>query len=79
MPDEHEVPGIADTTEPPPADPRRPGPAACVSPLPVPQRGEVQPWRDSKQRVDDALAPAIGIAVAVLIATLWALIAGIVQ
>ena len=37
---------------------------------------ETEPWRDSKRRSDDALAPAAGISVAVLIATMmWAFLA----
>jgi hypothetical protein len=51
-----------------------------MSPIPGSLRGEAERWRSGRKRVEDALAPAEGLAVAMLIATLlWALIAWIVE
>jgi hypothetical protein len=76
VPDEHEVSEIGGTTEPPDL----PGPTAWVSPVSVSPRGKAEPWRDSKKRVNDAQAPAVGIAIAVLIAVLmWTFIAWIME
>ena len=41
---------------------------------------EAELWRDSKQRLDDALGPAAGIALATLIAMLiWTLLAWVLE
>jgi hypothetical protein len=43
-------------------------------------RGDAEPFFDGKKRIRDALAPAEGLAAAVLIAALlWAIIAWIVE
>jgi hypothetical protein len=76
VPEEHEVSEIGGTTE----LPDLPGTATWMSLVPVSSRGEAERWRGSKKRVNDALAPAAGIAVAVLIAVLmWASIAWIME
>ena len=74
MPHEREVLDFDHTSEPRHPERYRPAPESWMSG--VLPRGEGEPWRDGRQRVDDALAPATGIAVAMLVATLlWALIA----
>jgi hypothetical protein len=51
-----------------------------MSLVPVPPRDKAELWRDGKERIDDAMAPAAGIAIAVLSATLiWAFVAWIVE
>ena len=80
MPGEHEVPELDGTDDPQRALQRRSRPVGWLSRLRVSLRGGAEPWRVGKKRVEDALGPASGIAVAVLIAALlWSLIAWIIQ
>jgi hypothetical protein len=80
VPDEHEVSELDDTAKRQRAEQRLPRWTAWMSPIPGSLRGEAEPWRYCRKRVEHALAPAEGLAVAMLIATLlWVLIAWIVE
>jgi hypothetical protein len=80
VPGEHEVPDFDDTAERRRTKQRRPNLTTWLSSIPASWREEAAPWRDGKKRVDDSLAPATGIALAVPIAVLlWALIVWIIE
>ena len=77
---EHEVPEFGHTADREEMQNRLPRPMTRISPASAVLRGEAEPFFDGKKRIEDALAPAEGLAAAVLIATLlWALIALIVE
>ena len=89
-PDESEQPGTvsnmpqpsneAEADRPQRVERRRPGRIAVVSPHLIPLlRGATEPLPDLKERGDSDLAPAIGIAVSVLISVLlWAMLLSII-
>ena len=70
----------ADAASPLRVERRRPGRIAVVSPHLIPLlRGTTEPLPDLKERGDSDLAPAIGIAVSVLISVLlWAMLLSII-
>ena len=80
VPGEHELPDFDDTVERQRTKQRLPRLTTPLSSIPVSLRDAAELWRDGKKRVDDALAPATGIALAVSIAVLlWALIVWIIE